>query len=522
MAKKIIGCILMSMVVMFILSSYNSLLPNFRTPDENCNYIFSLLYAHNGALSYEDDLSGISINTSIPTSARIVDNGKIVPGKFIGFPLYYGTFMSVIGDKSINYLTPIFASVGVLFIFVLARSLFGQLNGMISAIFLIFFPPYWFWSNFLLFETIFGAILYIISLNYIIKSLEEKRLVYYELAALFMGATINIRPDLVLLFIPLSILVAMNSKNIKISYLLIAILMFLIVVSMTFFMNNTLYGGWLKIGVTGDPINGVTSSTGLLASSLNATTRDISSLLPNIEYYMSISPIFFIAIAIYSVLFAIKTENNRYYLFFIILCYLMYFILFETYSLHDWDIHQGWPPLLQSFIRYILPILLASIPIFSLFLQRLSRANNKLVILSIVFIIITANVLLVLSQQGLSSIWDVREEERFISKNILENTEPNSILFIGRLDRAIYPARRVLSLTRFTQETDDEKMSAMVLVAQSLLDRDIPVYIYDYIGDPKFKDISAIKKKFMQSNLTIISRKDLGESGRLFKIDYYI
>lgn len=505
------------LVAAFIGFSLNPSIPLFRTPDEQCNYFFSLLYAKEGVLFYEYGPNTYTDNMIVPNGARILENGKIVPGKFIGLPMYYGTFVSILGTTILLFLTPLSACIGLLIVFCLGKELFGEDIALISSVLLVVFSPFWFWSTFPLFETIFGAIFFVFGLVYTFKIINKpERMAYYFLVALFMGVSFSIRPDITLLLIPL-LFTTLLVKQLNIKYVIMCLFVFALVISPVLIQNYELYGDILTSGAAqnGDRF---TSGGEMLLQSASAAERDLSAIVPNIQYYGSMSILFFVSIPVvifYLFLSGSKRENLTIYIIFLILTYLLYFILFETYNIHDWEIHYNWPPLLQSFTRYIMPLFVSTMPIFAIFVQKVSNFNNLRILVA--FILVVSSITYILSFDGLFAIWELQNEERVIRSTILDETETDSIIIMGYMERAIFPDRAVIPLERISGADDKEKITRLADLSCNLLSNNHVLYIYNYHHE-FIDDYKLLCETFDNRGIQIKEVKRNGPFGKLYKI----
>lgn len=521
--RKIVLILIILGTIFFFIYTYNTLTPNFRTPDENCNYVFSLQYAKNGTLFYNEYLNDVANDTISPLGARIASNGNIVPGKFIGFPIYYGTFISIIGERSLPYLTPLFACIGIFFIYLLSKTLFGKKNGIITCILLLIFPPFWFWSNFPLFENVFASLFFVIGLAFFFRSLERPKLPNYILTTLFLGTTFNIRQDIIILFIPLFVILLLRLKEINLRYLLFCALIAILVISPTLILNNQLYGGYFT---TGSKLNEGVFEPGinLLTSASTVAKRDIFAIAPNLAYYVEISPLYLLALIVASLFILIdgreKSSTGAFgktYLSFILFSFVLYIVIYQMYPIGpNFDF---WLPLQTSFIRYTLPLLLATLPIFSLFILRLSKLNKgKIIVLLLVSCFVVSSFTYTLSTRGLYETWEIRVEERAIQDCITENTESDSIIFIERMERSVFPDRKVIPEQRLVGDTSEERIEMMAEIAQNLLDREIPLYLFKFHHE-LFDDFSTVRRIFKSKDMNLKFIENNGKFGALYKIE---
>ena len=235
-------------IIFFIVYSYVTfILPNdlyFR--DEIVNTQFAELYAQTGELSYFEDLNYIAEGIIHPIN-EVFYNGKVLPAKFIGFPVINGT-ISVVFPQVEKFLTPIFAVLGAIFLYLLTRDIFNKRIAILSFSLLFFVPAYWYWSTFVMVENIAGCVMLIISLRYFFKLLNTHETKYYLLSSLFFGISFFIRPDFIFFSIPLAIFLLLNVKKVDRLNSIWAIFSLLISLGPFLILNYQLYGSPLRTG----------------------------------------------------------------------------------------------------------------------------------------------------------------------------------------------------------------------------------------------------------------------------------
>jgi hypothetical protein len=117
----------------------------FLSPDETANYFFARQYAESGQLSVFEPANLVAEEIVHPRSVRS-DHGWLKPVSFLGIILVYGQIGAVLGVGVIPYLSPFFASLGILFFYAFVRRLFGRQTALISAFLLASFPVYFFYT----------------------------------------------------------------------------------------------------------------------------------------------------------------------------------------------------------------------------------------------------------------------------------------------------------------------------------------------------------------------------------------
>ncbi len=129
----------------FIRSVQSPELVRWSSPDETANYFFSKHYAETGELFYYEDLNLYAGDIVYPRSMRS-DNGMVKPVSFLGLPILYGNLASWYTPAILPYLTPFFASLGIIFFYLLVKKIFGKNTAFFSACLLSVFPVYFYYS----------------------------------------------------------------------------------------------------------------------------------------------------------------------------------------------------------------------------------------------------------------------------------------------------------------------------------------------------------------------------------------
>jgi len=123
-----------------------------------------------------------------------------------------------------------------------------------------------------------------------------------------------------------------------------------------------------------------------------------------------------------------------------------------------------------------------------------------------------------LSDRGLYGTWMIRSEERIIQGCIVENTEASSIIFIGRMERAIYPSRKVIPTDRIDGDTPEEKIEMIAQISQKLLQKHVPAYLYKYHHEI-FDDFSMVRHVFGSEGMKLELVEYNSRFGALYRIE---
>ncbi len=242
------------------------------SPDETANYVFSKLFGQTGELTIFEKYNLLAGDIMHPRSFRS-DGGNIKPVSFLGMILLYGTIVKLTTYKILPYLTPLFASLGLVYYFLLIKRLFGRSNAVISVFVLAAFPVYTYYTARSMFHNILFIVFLIISLYYGISMAEHKKSyggfvkmtkaawqwvrkgkfiqaqfglkksAYAAIGGTALGMAVAVRTSEAIWLLPLfAILYILNIRQIRITKLVIFISFAVLSVLPTLYYNQILYG----------------------------------------------------------------------------------------------------------------------------------------------------------------------------------------------------------------------------------------------------------------------------------------
>ncbi len=139
-----VGALLLCMSFIAVYSFLPATVPaKYSSPDEASNFFFSKLYADSSRLWAFDDMSIPTGGLLHPRSVRVVD-AFLVPGGFLGLPVFFGGIGQVIGTAAIPFLTPIFGVLAALAWGALMTVKFGRRMGLVAGALLLVQPAWWY------------------------------------------------------------------------------------------------------------------------------------------------------------------------------------------------------------------------------------------------------------------------------------------------------------------------------------------------------------------------------------------
>jgi len=409
----LMAVIFLSVIFFFGTASYNYLtqtdgLIKWSSPDETANYVFSKLYGQTGEMQIFEKYNLLADDIIHPRSFGSA-NGNLKPVSFLGIILIYGFLVSLTGFKILPFLTPVFASLGIIVFYLLIKKLFGLRNGLISAFLLASFPPYIYYSARSMFHNVLFVVLLIIGLYFgllmVGKRCEWKKLdllnwLLAALAGFFFGLAIITRTSELLWLTPMLIVLWLGSiKKIGITRLVIFLSFLFLAVLPALFWDQVLYGSPLAGGypemnqsvktlvqASGDlvkatAIGDLTSSRELLEKIKSTifhfgfSSKQSARML--YYYFARMFPWLFWPGVLGGLLFLQRVRRwRKKHLVYLITYGVISVILLFYYG--SWLFHDNPDPksftIGNSYTRYWLPIYLGALPFISLFLIRLTRA----------------------------------------------------------------------------------------------------------------------------------------------------
>lgn len=487
------------------------------SPDETANYTFAKLYAEEGRLEIPERYNLLVKDIMHPRSFRVFD-GVLKPMSFLGIILLYGTIAHFLGAAVIPYLTPFFASLGLLFYFLLLKEIFDRRVAFTATLVLAIFPVYFYFSSKSMFHNILFVSLLIGGLLFLIKATKRPaevqsfksyktdwlKTTYFCLSGLLLGWSVATRTSELLWLGPIFVLLYIfNWRRIAIWQVLIVTASALIALMPVFYQNTLLYGGPFTSGYAevNTSISTLTASGNTLikqagtlsTGNLTATAKNIFQTI----FYFGFRPKFALKLfwkytlalspwLIYGSLIGFaswlidykKIKSGQIHLFIAFL--VMSAILIAYYG--SWDFHDNPDKnaitIGNSYTRYWLPIYLCLIAWLALGLDKLSRAfRNEYLDWSIklffvlLFAFFSRQLVFGVGAESLTANIVKSKISRVQQEEVLSLTERNSVIITKYQDKLFFPERKVVYGL-----FDDDGM----LEQYSILAHRLPTYFYSF------------------------------------------
>jgi hypothetical protein len=146
----------------------------FNSPDETGNFFWTSRVAEGKPLYIDESLEDIA-NNLIRLRGMNVAGGKLVPGSFLGMNFIYGLIGKITTPDIIPYLTPLFAVIGILFLYFLLSLIFSKDIALLSSLLAFTLPGWMYFANRSMFHNVLFVALLIIGIYILLKVLLPSR-----------------------------------------------------------------------------------------------------------------------------------------------------------------------------------------------------------------------------------------------------------------------------------------------------------------------------------------------------------
>ncbi len=518
------------------------------SPDETANYTFAKLYGQENTLTIFEKYNLVADGLIMPRSFRS-DNGWLKPVSFLGIILIYGKIASVFSSHVLPYLTPLFASIGIIYFYLLLKKFFGRRNAYYSALLLSVFPVYIYYSARSMFHNVLFTVLLIAGLFHLSKILAHNKTkniylnsVHCFASGLFLGLAVITRVSELLWLAPIILIILLaNIKRLNLLKITLFFAAFSTALMPMFYYNQILYDSPWNSGYPemNQSIRNIYQASGNLAvdsisTNFTAVKSNFKIISQNIfhfgfklkqsartfYYYLPhMFPWLFTLGSLGLILFFQKISKwkKRHYLFIINYTFLSLVLIFYYGS---WSFNDNPDPasftIGNSYTRYWLPIYLGLLPFASMAIIKFTKffKNKKIIIASraIVFLLIAGfsiSFVVFEKEEGLAISKKNQLNQRNELAKVLSLTENNSVIITQYHDKLLFPERKVV-----VGLFDDKNL----ISRYALLAEQLPVYYYNFTFPQK--DIDYLNsKRLSEFGLHINPIEKITNSFTLYKIE---
>lgn len=502
------------------------------SPDETANYYFTTNYAKNSTLMIFEPANLVAEEVVRPRSMRS-DHGWLKPVSFLGIIIYYGFLASFLGIGIIPYLTPILASIAIIFFFLFVKRLFNDKIALISASLLASFPVYIYYTVRSLFHNVLFLVFLIIAAYFLSLSLAKKYSIkekFFQLklstnhylaflwpflAGLALGGAIASRSS-ELIWLGPSLFIAWLFYFKRLGLRLFLILSGVVLVCLPIaYYNQILYGSFIYggYGEMNTSIQAISEAVKpVVSANFNYFNNLISILKDNIFYFgykprQSLDMFYYYVIVMFpllvilsglgSIIFLVNyfRKFKKWRLVYLLTWFVLSSMLILYYG--SWQFFDNPDPsrytIGNSYTRYWLPIYTLAIPLAALAINFFSRllagsfgrpsqlgkydrarvylSNGLQLLLVSIWVSISLTFVFFGSEEGLIHAYYNHKRDKGKADWILDKTEPEAIIVTQYHDKQLFPERRVVVALLNHDQTN---YSLGKLIAK------YPIYYYNF------------------------------------------
>lgn len=426
------------------------LAPRFHWPDETANAYFATRVAEGESLVVPVSQNPRVGNVVHPRSVNVRGDGALVPGSFLGLPLWYGLLGRVLGARAMLFVTPLLAALGLLALAGILRAIAGVRIAMIAVVLLALHPSLWFFTATVFLPNVPFVALFLLGIAAAMGSRAWWR---WGIAGTLVGLALTMRTnELVWVGMLLAALawrqrpgwrtIAACGIGVALPFIPVLIL------------NAQLYG------------NAFTTGYALLQNGDAAPTEFARTFLPSwlialiapfgwhptsafvrFWQYLVAPYWWFIALAALGV---VMVGHRRRALALGTIAFTVWLILYYG----SWELAD---PLVRttnvftiSYVRYWLPIVIALAPWAAIgcvwLLDHLTRNTRALAAAFLIFTVASASLMNVINDpaEGLLRQRQAIGEHRVRARAVITATEPNAVIVSHRMDKVFFPERAVI------------------------------------------------------------------------------
>jgi hypothetical protein len=495
-----------------------------NSPDENANRIFATAFLTDGSLFVDEPLNA-QIHGLISPRSAITSSDKILPGSFLGLPLYFGAIGVIVGTGGMMLITPILAILALLAWRGTVKKLTeDDIIADLSALFLMIHPAFWLYTGRTMMHNVaFLSLMIFAAYFFVARPIKKRGAWNIALAGLMLGAAIAFRTSEVIWILPIVLWGTwMARKTLTWKKIVLGITMAAIALLPIAITQTNLFGAPWEFGYNqisdhslsdfitlegpGAPPLEVASESSHIVASIGAFILPFGfhekAILRHVWQYGFLLYPWMSALTLIGVGIVLAKKEKRNHVVWkplLILTILLSIWLGIFYG--SWTFHDNPDPniysLGNSYVRYWLPLFLLASPFAALAAQEVtSLIKNKharvasTTAVVIIFIALSGN-LVFFGEDGFvktHAALATFEEKKEI---ILSVTEEESVIIVDRADKYLYPDRRVIVPLR----------SDITYAAMPTIVKQVPLYYFG-ITLPK-KDLNFLNETQLQDGLLI-------------------
>ncbi|MBI2551622.1 glycosyltransferase family 39 protein [Candidatus Uhrbacteria bacterium] len=230
----------------------------FPSPDETANYFFTNRFADTWTLRAFDAL-GADFDGALHPRSVVSQAGILLPGSFLGLPVLFGTMARVFGERILPLLTPILFLLSVPVWYAICRRFFSPTVARWSAVLYPMLPPLWYYgARSFMHNVPFLCFLIFASGLFLLRPFSSRlRAGFWKqhldplVGGAFLAVALWLRLSEIVWIIPsIAILWWPVRTQLKRSWIVVALVSFILMMLPLFLWQQRTYGAWFRTGYT--------------------------------------------------------------------------------------------------------------------------------------------------------------------------------------------------------------------------------------------------------------------------------
>jgi len=476
----------------------------FNSPDETANYYFASEFTESSKLWTLEPMN-ITFGPVIHPRSITVNDGRLVPGSFIGLHLIYGTIGKLISVNFIPLLTPLITVLAAFALVRVFKRIFDERIAYLSGVLFFVHPAVWYYaSRGMMHNMLFVNLLIFGAFFLIAKPLSKVATKYpmalitpyldVVLAAVCFGLAVVVRTSEVFWLVAVGVfLVAYFIKKISYSKAVIFIVIFFLSVLPMFLMNESLYGSPLASGysildnsevlsyesvvIEGDTAEQVTSVAATISGYLAPFGIHPRTLLRNffnyfVEMFWLMNILIFFGFLIFISKLRERKTSEKFGLYLSVTAFVGAWLVIVYGS---WVFNDNPDPtkvtIGTSYVRYWLPIFILTIPFIAHGINRASQffkrdwQKHTVLVVVVLIIFVTSFRLVFFGEDGLAAAKASVDANYKIAEQVYQYVEEDAVIIVDRADKVFFPERRVMYPLR---DDDTYELMPRIILRASL------------------------------------------------------
>lgn len=455
------------------------LAPRFHWPDETTNWYFADRVAHGESLVVPESRNATVGNLIHPRTANVRSDGAIVPGAYLGLPLWYGLVGRLIGSRAMLLLTPLLAGAALLGFARIVAVFWDRRTALIATLLLALHVTIWMFTATAFLPNIPFLALLLMGLAAVLH--KRGHVAWWLCGGLLIGFALTFRTHEALWVLTLAGAIAWRQRA-TVAQGVAAVVGLVLPFIPILILNAQLYGspfttGYALLHAGGAPPTEFAGSGGMIRAFLFPFGVDIVASLQRFWQYMVVPYWWFMALAIVGLFTAsrkLQAASCKREGMITVLLSAWLMVFYGSWTLAD-PLVRATNVFTISYARYWLPMVFLLAPWAATgFLRIVSRVGR---LRQIIAMLLVLGIALVSSQQivtgtteGLAQQRRGIVEHRTRARAVIAETPDDAIIVSHRMDKTFFPERAVVFVS---EEPDADFLRHLAVLVETA-----PVYWY--------------------------------------------